>query len=326
MQKKYTKIISLILFILMLVVCLTACGASDMMKEEMNTIIGAPSYDSGFDGFYGDSAVGSTESTSKPGASNESGNVADNRKIIEEYEMTIETKEFDTLLPLIKEKAKEMGGYVEASSTDNNRYSRYAYFTIRIPQGSSEKFNGFISENSNVIYSETKTTDVTLTYVDIQSRIASYEAEKAKLEELMAQATNLSDVLQIQNRLTDVIYQIESYESKLRTYDNLIDFTTIDLTIREVEKETVVAELTIWEEIKLNLEDNFEDVGDFLVGLFVGTVSSIPYLLLLGGFSAIVICIMVICRKLTKKAKAKKAEKPNQETTPATDIKEANKK
>ena len=58
----------------------------------------------------------------------------------------------------------------------------------------------------------------------------------------MEQATNLSDVLQIQNRLTDVIYQIESYESRLRTYDNLIDFTTIDLTIREVEKDMVFNE------------------------------------------------------------------------------------
>ena len=56
----------------------------------------------------------------------------------------------------------------------------------------------------------------------------------------MEQATNLSDVLQIQNRLTDVIYQIESYESRLRTYDNLIDFTTIDLTIREVEVDGVI--------------------------------------------------------------------------------------
>ena len=326
MQQKYTKIISLVLSILMLITCLTACSSG--MKEE--TIIGginnSPSYDMEFDGFTDNSFVNKGEAKPEsPSAGNEGGNVADNRKIIEEYEMTIETKEFDSLLPLIKEKAKEMGGYVEASSTDNNRYYRYAYFTIRIPQGSSEKFNGFISENSNVIYSETRTTDVTLTYVDIQSRIASYQAEKAKLEELMAQATNLSDVLQIQNRLTDVIYQIESYESKLRTYDNLIDFTTIDLTIREVEKETVVAELTIWEEIKLNLEDNFEDVGDFLVGLFIGTISSVPYLLLLGGFSAIVICIMVICRKLTKKAKAKKAEKLNQATTPATEKKDEKK-
>ena len=324
MRKRHAKVISLILSTLMLMSCLTACGSSaGGLKNEMSTIVGSPSYDSSFDGFYEDS-MGSVESTSKPGSSNSnSGNVADNRKIIEEYEMTIETKEFDNLLPLIKEKAKELGGYIESSSTDNNRYSRYAYFTIRIPQGSSEKFNGFISENSNVIYSETKTTDVTLTYVDIQSRIASYQAEKAKLEELMDKATNLSDVLQIQNRLTDVIYQIESYESKLRTYDNLIDFTTVDLTIREVEKETVIEEMTVWEEIKHNLANGFEDVGEFLKNAFIWVISSIPYFLLIGGFAIVMSGIVAILTKLTKKSKEKKLLKKQakQEKTETTENK-----
>lgn len=325
MSKKYTKILSLALCSLMLVTCLTACGAKSLKEDAMiSGGINAPSYDMEFDGFI-DSANKGEVTPNKPGSGESGGNVADNRKIIEEYEMTIETKEFDKLLPIIKDKAKELGGYVESSSTDNGRYSRYAYFTIRIPQGASEQFNGFISENSNVIFSETKTTDVTLTYVDIQSRIASYQAEKAKLEELMEKATNLSDVLQIQNRLTDVIYQIESYESKLRTYDNLIDFTTVDLTIREVEKETVIEEMTVWEEIKHNLANGFEDVGEFLKSSFIWVISSIPYFLLLGGFAAVVIVIMNICRKLTKKSKEKKKAMLNQATTPATEKKDEKK-
>jgi hypothetical protein len=319
MKKKYTKIISLVLSTLMLITCLTACSSGMKTESIIGGMNNAPSYDMEFDGFTDDSFVNKGEAKPESGTGSEGGNVADNRKIIEEYEMTIETKEFDDLLPLIKEKAKEFGGYIESSSTDNNRYSRYAYFTIRIPQGSSEKFNGFISENSNVIYSETRTTDVTLTYVDIQSRIASYQAEKEKLEELMEQATNLSDVLQIQNRLTDVIYQIESYESRLRTYDNLIDFTTIDLTIREVEKETVIEEMTIWEEIKHNLANGFEDVGEFLKNAFIWVISSIPYFLLIGGFAVIMSGIVVVLTKLTKKSKEKKKAKLTQESAPTTE-------
>ena len=324
MLNKYKKIVSLFLATLMLTACLTGCGASSMKEDAMmNGVVGAPSYDMKFDGFTDDSFISKEEA--KPESPKENGNVADNRKIIEEYQMTIETKEFDKLLPIIKDKAKELGGYVEASSTDNGRYSRYAYFTIRIPQNASEKFNGFISENSNVIYSETNTTDVTLTYVDIHSRIQSFRTEKAKLEELMEQATELHDVLQIQDRLTEVIYQIESYESKLRVYDNLIDFTTIDLTIREVEKETVVEEMTVWEEIKHNLENGFEDVGEFLKGSFIWVISSIPYFLLLGGFAIIIGGIVFVLTKFTKKSKEKKKAKLNQTTTPVADKKEENK-
>lgn len=225
-----------------------------------------------------------------------------NRKIIEKYNMRVETTDFDNFLITLKKEVSSLGGYIEQSSIDNGNF-RSADFVIRIPQKSGENFTKFVDENSNTIYSETETTDITLTYVDIESRIKSYEIQKAKLEELLQNATNLSDILEIQDKLTSVIYQIESYTSQIKTYDNLIDYTTVNLNIDEVKKETPAEDISVWERISLNLQNGFENVGDFLTNSFVFFISSIPYLLLFGIPAIVLIIIITI---ITKKKNKKK--------------------
>ena len=121
--------------------------------------------------------------------------------------------------------------------------------------------------------------------------MTALETEKASLEKLLAAAETLEDIIKIQDRLTDVIYEIESYQSQLRTYDNLIDFTTITIYISEVEKVSVVEEQTVWQEIGTKLSNNFSDIGDGAVAIFVFLVSNIPYLVILGVVAGVAIMI-----------------------------------
>ena len=299
-KRKYLAIFLAVSLLLML----AGCGASTSDSF----------YGGSFDTINkGDSAIleengsiGNFSDTTTQGNASSNESVTTNRKIIEEYDLRVETKEFDKLIENIMKEISRLGGYVENSSIDNNNDYRYADFTIRITQKNSSDFNSFVTENSNLVHSETTTKDVTLTYVDIESRIKSYKTEQEKLEELMANATSLTDVLSIQDRLTEVIYEIESYESQLRTYDNLIDYTTINLSVVEVEKETVTEKLTVWKRIGLNLKDGFENVGNFMTNFFVFAISSIPYLLLMGIPVLVVIIIVAIIKKSAKKKQQKK--------------------
>lgn len=249
------------------------------------------------------------EATTMPAASGEiMGGTVDsaeavsaNRKIIETYQLRVETLEFDALLEKVTAKTKEIGGYIESSSVDNSGYTRSAQMTIRVPHQQGEAFSGYLSENSHVLSSGIDTTDITLTYVDTKSRVDAYKAEKEQLEALMKQAKDLTEILSIQNRLTEVIYEIESYESQLRTYDNLVDYATVNLHIREVEKETVVEKLSVWEQIGHNLTRGFENVGAFLTALFIVCVSALPYLLVVLGFAAVVLVIVLVCTRISRR-------------------------
>lgn len=144
------------------------------------------------------------------------------------------------------------------------------------------------------------TEDVTLSYVDMESRVSALETEKAALETLLAKAETVDDIIIIRNQLTDVIYEIESYESRLRAYDNLIEYTTISIHISEVERVTVVEEQNIWQEIGENLKENFEDVGHDLVRAFVFVVSNLPYFMV---WAVIISIVIFVVKKVIKKPK-----------------------
>lgn len=236
-----------------------------------------------------------------------------NRKIIENIALSVQTKTFDALLESITQQIELLGGYVESSNISGREIDSYrnrsADMKIRIPVEQSETFSNYISENSVVVNRSVTTEDITLTYVDVESRISALEKEKASLERLLERAETVDEIISVQSKLTEVIYTLESYQSQLRTYDNLIDYCTIDLYIYEVERTVVVEEQTVWQEIGTNLETNFSAMWNGIVDIFVFAVSSLPFLLPFVVIAVIVIVIVVVQRRSAKK-KALKLQQP----------------
>lgn len=233
----------------------------------------------------------------------ENENVATNRKIIERIYLNVQTKEFDVLIGKIEAEIQALGGYIENSSVSGQEKqdNRYGRFTIRIPSEHSTDFATFVSDNSTVTSKEIETEDVTLSYVDMESRVSALETEKATLEKLLAEAQELADIISIQDRLTEVIYEIESYKSQLRTYDSLIDYTTVTVSVSEVERVVNTEKQGMWEEIGTNLKENFEDIGYGLKRFFIWLVSALPYMLLLGIIGIIPLIIVRICTRRKRK-------------------------
>ena len=75
------------------------------------------------------------------------------------------------------------------------------------------------------------TQDVTSAYVDVEARLKSLKLQEERLYAMMEQAGDLETLLAIQNQLTEVQYQIESYTAPQRTYDDLISYSTVDVTV-----------------------------------------------------------------------------------------------
>ena len=319
MKTKIFKIVSICLVVFTILGLLSGCSAS---KSEMDVDYGGAmngiAGDFMEDSYESNDAVSKEEiSTESSGSGNES--VSTNRKIIERIYFSVQTKEFDTLMSKLEDEIKTLGGYIENSSVSGNSYeekgNRRANLVVRVPSKKSADLTAFVSENSTVTNKEVNTEDVTLSYVDMQSRVKALTTEKETLERLLAGATSMADVIAIQDRLTDVIYEIESYESKLRTYDNLIEYTTVTIRISEVERVQVVEEQTMWQEIASDFKENMEDIGHGCKRLFIAIVGGFPYIVING---AIIFLAIIIIKRYIKKSK-KKEIKPlpsNANTTP----------
>lgn len=77
--------------------------------------------------------------------------------------------------------------------------------------------------------------DVTNDYVDTQSRLKNLRVEQQRVQTLLSQAQALSDVLTIEQKLTDVEGQIEDIEAHLNQLNSQVTFYTINVTLQPIE-------------------------------------------------------------------------------------------
>ncbi len=303
---------------------LTGCGGSAKTTED--TAVAADAYDSGGTGYATDdiysyaqengyAAAEAEEPVEAPEEEidgSESPEVADtSRKLIKNVNLEVETEEFDTLLSTVEQKTETLGGYIEESYTYNGseyrgRGTRNANLMIRIPAKKLGDFLSEIAEVSNVISRNERVTDVTLQYVDMESHKKALVAEQDRLLELLEQAENIEDIITIESRLSDVRYQIESMESQLRTMDNQVSYSTINLSIEEVKQLTPVKEQSVGEKIVTGFTKSLTNVGVGIMNFGIGLIINLPYLLLLG----VIIAVIVLgIRFALKKGEARKRSK-----------------
>lgn len=238
------------------------------------------------------------------------------RKLIRTVSMDVETKEYDQLLSTLESRVQSVGGYIEnldsynGSSYSGYRSSRHANLTIRIPKAEMDGFLELVSDVGNVTRRSDSVEDVTLTYVDLESHRNALRTEQDRLLELLEQAENLEDILTIEDRLANIRYQLESMESRLRTMDNQVDYSTLYLNVSEVQELTPVTEQTVWERVKEGFGDSVENIKDGAVEIAVWFMVNSPYLILL--FAVVVLFIVII--KISWKKSMRKAAEKNSDT------------
>lgn len=90
----------------------------------------------------------------------------------------------------------------------------------------------------------------------------------------------------------------------MRTYDSLINYTTITLRIREVEIEPeLTVEPTMWEQIVKNFVKNIESIKEDCKDILIFIAGESPYLVIYGTVIAVIVILII---RSEKKAKQKR--------------------
>ena len=186
-----------------------------------------------------DTAAGGSLLTSGEAESDASTRTADSAKIIYTANLTLETRDYDTARAALDAALSDADGYMESSSEYTNTDStRSVSLTLRVPQDSYKSFLAAAAQSGSVTYQNQQAEDITTRYMDTEARLASLTAQRTRLQELQAQADTLADLLEIESSLSDVQYQIESWQSQLDWYSNQVSCCTVYITLNEVETLT----------------------------------------------------------------------------------------
>lgn len=233
------------------------------------------------------------------------------RKLITTVSISAESENLDDTISKVTGKVSELGGYVESSNIYNGskynsgREVRNADFTIRIPAEKLDSFIDTIENASNITSKSSNVEDVTLSYVDIESKKNALLAEEKSLLGILESAEKIEDILAVQEKLADVRYQIESAESQLRTYDNKVNYSTVYLGLNEVIQYTPSGEKGAFERMGEGFIKSLKSVGNGFKELLIWLVIHIPQLVILGIIAFIVVFII---KRNNKKIAAKREE------------------
>lgn len=304
------KMTAILVTLCMLAALLAGCGGASKSTQAFDAAAAAPA--EAANGAYYDMESAKSEDGGLTGDT-DSTVLPEGRKWIITVNMSAETEDLDALMEALNGKISGLGGYVEDQDSYNgsmysSRRYRSASLTVRIPAERVDEFTEEMSGIANVVSTNLSREDITLSYVATESRVKALQTEEARLLELMEQAETMADLLEIESRLTDVRYELESRASQLRLYDNQVDYATIYLSIDEVQEYTPVEEPTVWERISGGFVSSVKGVGNGLLDLLVWVLAKSPYLVILGG---VTVGVVVLIKKRKARKAAKKAAKQN---------------
>lgn len=257
--------------VLLLLLSLAACGAA-------SSDAGSTSGDSAAQAENG----AAMDAAASEGAADFSA-IRQNAKLILSADLALETQDYDATCTALEQMTAEAGGYIQSSGNAGEKGSRTANYTLRVPQEQFETFFAQLGETCHVVSANRWSEDVTEQYTDIETRLATLQTKHERLLALLDQAAKMEDIISLENALADCEYEIDSLTGEKRHYDDLVGFSTFDVTLREVQTLTAVSEGTgFGAQVAQAAQNGLGGMTAVVRGLILMIVMLWPVLVLLG--------------------------------------------
>ena len=292
-MKKKIRVFAVLLVVLLLT-CLTACGEvkNDVAREtapagdySKNEYAYEPDGAMAEEDYAYDEPMETAPAYASSGDASQAGAVADGRKLIRTVSLSMETETFDDLLAHIQAQIAACGGYIESSQIEGNGVNgtgtRSAWMTVRVPADKLDSFLTDTKAQGYVTNVQENVSDITLNYSDVESHITALRTEQERLLEFLENAETIDEMIMIEDRLTGIRYELEYYESTKKTYDNQVDYSSVNINISEVGRITPVVEESFWESIGSGFMNTIESIWNGLKSLFAGIVIYLPVILII---------------------------------------------
>ncbi len=215
----------------------------------------------------------------------------------------LKTENFTADLSLIEEIIAANDAYFESKSIsgDEENGNRSLNAEIRVP---SDMLDAFLEAVDGVGISYEKyeyAEDVTASYTETEARLQVLRSQLEQLEEMNKEAQSVEDLIAILERSSDVISEIEAYESQLRYWNSRESYSSVTLKLTEDVEQLPEAGKTLGEKIKDTFENSVEwlkQVGESIVMFFVFLV---PQLVIIVPIIVVVIVVVIIVKRRHKK-------------------------
>ena len=321
---KKQNIISIIL-VLALLILGASCSAnkdiSDTIEESMAETASANYETKSMDTSYQAPKEEGPEVSDMPTGGGEGGygetveeSPTQTEKIIVTTELNLETKDFDKSIDSIYALVKNHSGYIESSSISGQSLyqedtlgTRYANFSLRIPTSARGTIIDELRAQFNVTNINEYTNNITSSYYDTKTWLETLEEQYSRLENLLdTPDADLEYLLQVETEMSRIRYEINQTYTRLKTMDNQVDYSTINLYISEVTDYDPMKPTpkTFGERMSQAFGNSWTNFVSFMQSIAVGIVYMLPIIIL----AVIILVVVFTVRRKAKKSRPKKSK------------------
>lgn len=192
------------------------------------------------------------------------------KKIIKDGRLGIKVTELEKAKSRIDTLVKNNGGYYANENFNNTDYEASYNLRIRIP---TDKFEKFIAEaesgDGEILYKQIDARDVTDQFIDLETRLETKRNYLTRYRELLKQAKNVKEILEIEEKIRGLEEEIESTTGRLKYLGDLVDYSSLDLMIskRKEFRYTPGERDKFTERLKQSLSKGWIGFVDFLLFL-----------------------------------------------------------
>lgn len=317
------------------VAVISGCGASNSSKNSINngyimeTAAAAMDVENEKGEMSGEGASAFVDTAAGAASGTENmATVETGRKLIRTASMDVETEQFEQLMTALKTQIRQFGGYIENENVSGNQLDwqgnpmmRWADLTVRVPKDRLDEFLNGVESAGNVVRRSESTKDVTLQYSDIESRKKTLKIEQDRLWVLLEKADSMDSIIALEERLSDIRYELESYESQLRLYDNQIEYSQVTLNINEVKRYTEAVPESAGEQILKGLSDNGRRLAEGVKNFGICMIITSPFWITAAVIGAVIGCLVWKLRKTFRKRKSGKIRIGRKKDTEVSQVK-----
>ena len=316
-MRKYLGCFVLVACVLTLV---SGCGSSSTASYTATSEAGKAAGDNDYEGYItAEEAVADDDVATRGNSGNTvsaGSDTSEDQKIVYTCNLDIETEEYEDTKDTIKSKISEYECIVSyENESDSDRYWYYAnksdvasmslYLSVMVPADKYEAFVNDVSSTGKVLSKDMSADNITRTYNDTKAYVTSLETELEKLQNMMEKATEIEDMLAIEDRITEVETQLNQYKSDLDYLERNVRYSTVNISVEEVKEytPTTLPAQTFGERITETFRESWDAFGTFWQNFLVVLIFMLPFLIII---AIVLIVIFTIIKKVKKKRAAKK--------------------
>src|SRR6266498_801444 len=152
------------------------------------------------------------------------------KKIIKTAHVTLELKDYNTYNNMLHGKLKSFGAYIAQEQQSETDEQISSDITIKVPVDKfDDLMNSLSGDGVKLLEKNISTEDVTGEVVDTKSRIEAKQQARLRYLELLKQAKNMNEILQVQNEINSIQEEIESASARVNYLVHVSAYSTINL-------------------------------------------------------------------------------------------------